>query len=305
MLNDGNFREIIGKAQESGCEVLFDEPMKKHTTFKIGGNCKALIKLRSEESAAMLFSFANQNKIPHIVVGNGSNLLVSDSGFDGIVFTLCGELCGISLSGKNQILSGAGVMLSKLAVFAQKNSLSGLEFAHGIPGTVGGAVYMNAGAYGGEISKVLKSVTFADKNGSIKTLSAEELDFSYRRSIFCDSDCLIINALFELSAGDSGEIQKTMDELMRKRREKQPLEYPSAGSTFKRPQGAFAAQLIDECGLKGLAVGGAQVSEKHAGFVINKNNATCEDVKKLIDIIKSTVKEKAGYELECEIKIIG
>ena len=145
----------------------------------------------------MLFSFANQNKIPHIVVGNGSNLLVSDSGFDGIVFTLCGELCGISLSGKNQILSGAGVMLSKLAVFAQKNSLSGLEFANGIPGTVGGAVYMNAGAYGGEISKVLKSVTFADKNGNIKTLSAEELDFSYRRSIFCDSDCLIINALFE------------------------------------------------------------------------------------------------------------
>lgn len=211
----------------------------------------------------------------------------------------------MSLTENGLISCGSGAALASVCSYALKNSLSGLEFAWGIPGTVGGAAYMNAGAYGGEMKDIVEAVSYIDENGIIKSFKRDELNFSYRRSVFTDKEYIVTDVLFKLENKSQSEIREKMDELMGKRKSKQPLEYPSAGSTFKRPEGYFAAALIEECGLKGASVGGAEVSEKHSGFIINKNNATCEDVKNLIAYVKKEVYKQKGVELHCEVKFIG
>lgn len=278
--------------------------MKEHTSFKTGGNADILINPKDNEAVKAVLTFAKENDTPLTVVGNSSNMLVSDDGIKGIVIKTAGGLNDISLSG-NIITAGAGVSLAGLCIFALDNSLSGLEFAYGIPGTVGGAVYMNAGAYGGEIKDVLKCVTHITPGLITEQKSVGELSLSYRHSFYSDNDgYFILNAQFELQKDDPKLIKERMDDFLSRRKSKQPLEYPSAGSTFKRPEGYFAGKLIEDCGLKGYRIGGAMVSEKHAGFVINYDNATTEDILNLITYIQKTVKEKTGVTLETEVKIL-
>ena len=278
--------------------------MKEHTSFKTGGNADILINPKDNEAVKAVLTFAKENDTPLTVVGNSSNMLVSDDGIKGIVIKTAGGLNDISLSG-NIITAGAGVSLAGLCIFALDNSLSGLEFAYGIPGTVGGAVYMNAGAYGGEIKDVLKCVTHITPGLITEQKSVGELSLSYRHSFYSDNDgYFILNAQFELQKDDPKLIKERMDDFLSRRKSKQPLEYPSAGSTFKRPEGYFAGKLIEDCGLKGYRIGGAMVSEKHAGFVINYDNATTEDILNLITYIQKTVKEKKGVTLETEVKIL-
>ena len=278
--------------------------MKEHTSFKTGGNADILINPKDNEAVKAVLTFAKENDTPLTVVGNSSNMLVSDDGIKGIVIKTAGGLNDISLSG-NIITAGAGVSLAGLCIFALDNSLSGLEFAYGIPGTVGGAVYMNAGAYGGEIKDVLKCVTHITPGLITEQKSVGELSLSYRHSFYSDNDgYFILNAQFELQKDDPKLIKERMDDFLSRRKSKQPLEYPSAGSTFKRPEGYFAGKLIEDCGLKGYRIGGAMVSEKHAGFVINYDNATTEDILNLITYIQKTVKEKTGITLETEVKIL-
>ena len=278
--------------------------MKEHTSLKTGGNADILINPKDDEAVKAILTFAKENDTPLTVVGNSSNMLVSDDGIKGIVMKTAGGLNDISLSG-NIITAGAGVSLAGLCIFALDNSLSGLEFAYGIPGTVGGAVYMNAGAYGGEIKDVLKCVTHITPGLITEQKSVGELSLSYRHSFYSDNDgYFILNAQFELQKDDPKLIKERMDDFLSRRKSKQPLEYPSAGSTFKRPEGYFAGKLIEDCGLKGYRIGGAMVSEKHAGFVINYDNATTEDILNLITYIQKTVKEKTGVTLETEVKIL-
>ena len=278
--------------------------MKEHTSLKTGGNADILINPKDDEAVKAVLTFAKENDTPLTVVGNSSNMLVSDDGIKGIVMKTAGGLNDISLSG-NIITAGAGVSLAGLCIFALDNSLSGLEFAYGIPGTVGGAVYMNAGAYGGEIKDVLKCVTHITPGLITEQKSVGELSLSYRHSFYSDNDgYFILNAQFELQKDDPKLIKERMDDFLSRRKSKQPLEYPSAGSTFKRPEGYFAGKLIEDCGLKGYRIGGAMVSEKHAGFVINYDNATTEDILNLITYIQKTVKEKTGVTLETEVKIL-
>lgn len=278
--------------------------MKEHTSFKTGGNADILINPKDDEAVKAVLTFSKENDTPLTVVGNSSNMLVSDDGIKGIVMKTAGGLNDISLSG-NIITAGAGVSLAGLCIFALDNSLSGLEFAYGIPGTVGGAVYMNAGAYGGEIKDVLKCVTHITPGLITEQKSVGELSLSYRHSFYSDNDgYFILNAQFELQKDDPKLIKERMDDFLSRRKSKQPLEYPSAGSTFKRPEGYFAGKLIEDCGLKGYRIGGAMVSEKHAGFVINYDNATTEDILNLITYIQKTVKEKTGVTLETEVKIL-
>ena len=297
-------KEISEYLNNYNCSIIFNAPMKEHTSFKMGGNADILINPKDDEAVKAILTFAKENDTPLTVVGNSSNLLISDDGIRGIVLKTAGGLCDISLSG-NIITAGAGVSLAKLCLFALDNSLSGLEFAYGIPGTVGGAIYMNAGAYGGEIKDVLKSVTHINPRLEHEKKSAQELSLSYRHSFYSDNDgYFILNAQFELKKDDSKFIKERMDDFLLRRKSKQPLEYPSAGSTFKRPEGYFAGKLIEDCGLKGYRVGGAMVSEKHAGFVINYDNATTGDILNLISYIQKTVKEKTGVTLETEVKIL-
>lgn len=286
-------------------EISFDEPMNKHTSFKIGGKADIYCEVKTKKALSELIALCKENKIPYFIIGKGSNLLVSDSGIRGIVIRLGGEFSDMSLIDNCLIHCGSGAALASVCSYALKNSLGGLEFAWGIPGTVGGATYMNAGAYGGEMKDIVEEVSYIDGNGILKSFKRDELDFSYRRSVFTDKDYIITDVLFRLESKSQSEIREKMDELMGKRKSKQPLEYPSAGSTFKRPEGYFAAALIEECGLKGASVGGAEVSEKHSGFIINKNNATCEDVKSLIAYVKKEVYKQKGVELHCEVKFIG
>ena len=299
-----NISKIIKIADNFDCRVFVNEPLKNYTTFKIGGECKALIKINCTDVLKELITLCSENNIPYIVLGKGSNVLIDDRGYNGIVFLIGNDFAELKLIDGTLIESTAGVSLAKLSQFACQNELSGLEFAWGIPGTVGGAVFMNAGAYGGEIKDVIYSCESIDKNGNIITLKADEMDLSYRHSIFCDNNNIITKATFKLVKGNKDEISAKMNDFMERRKSKQPLEYPSAGSTFKRPQGSYASLLIEQCGLKGLSVGGAEVSLKHSGFVINKNNATFEDVLRLIEKVKEIVKEKTGFELECEPLII-
>ena len=285
--------------------VLWDEPMKNHTSFKIGGPAAALCAPKDRRQLRELVGFVQREGVDSWYIGNGSNLLVSDEGLNGIAILLDGGFDGeIELDG-TVLLAPAGKKLSALCAAACAAGLTGLEFAYGIPGSVGGAVYMNAGAYGGEMKDRLLWVEYLAPTGEIVRLQQEQLSLSYRHSRFMEEGMqgsCIVRAAFGLQRGEKAAIQSEMDRILNQRRQKQPLEYPSAGSTFKRPQGAFAAQLIDECGLKGFTVGGAQVSEKHAGFVINTGKATCADVLELTRQVRECVQEKTGYLLELEVR---
>ena len=285
--------------------VLWDEPMKNHTSFKIGGPAAALCAPKDRQQLRELVGFVQREGVDSWYIGNGSNLLVSDEGLNGVAILLDSGFDGeIEVDG-TVLLAPAGKKLSAVCAAACAAGLTGLEFAYGIPGSVGGAVYMNAGAYGGEMKDRLLWVEYLAPTGEIVRLEQEQLSLSYRHSRFMEEGMqgsCIVRAAFGLQRGEKAAIQSEMDRILNQRRQKQPLEYPSAGSTFKRPQGAFAAQLIDKCGLKGFTVGGAQVSEKHAGFVINTGKATCADVLELTRQVQECVQEKTGYLLELEVR---
>ena len=285
--------------------VLWDEPMKNHTSFKIGGPAAALCAPKDRRQLRELVGFVQREGVDSWYIGNGSNLLVSDKGLNGVAILLDSGFDGeIEVDG-TVLLAPAGKKLSAVCAAACAAGLTGLEFAYGIPGSVGGAVYMNAGAYGGEMKDRLLWVEYLAPTGEIVRLEQEQLSLSYRHSCFMEEGMqgsCIVRAAFGLQRGEKAAIQSEMDRILNQRRQKQPLEYPSAGSTFKRPQGAFAAQLIDQCGLKGFTVGGAQVSEKHAGFVINTGKATCADVLELTRQVRECVQEKTGYLLELEVR---
>lgn len=283
--------------------IKTNEELKKHTTFRIGGYADFFVSPSSAGQAALLIKTLNDNNIKYYVLGNGSNVLVSDDGFDGVIIYIGEKLSKIEIN-ENEIDVEAGAMLSKTAMEACKNSLTGMEFAAGIPGSVGGAVVMNAGAYGGEIKDIIVSAVVCDKQGNIFTLTKDELDLSYRHSIIEEKNYTVLSCKLLLEKGNQEKIKEQMDELSKKRREKQPLEYPSAGSTFKRPEGYFAGKLIEDAGFKGYTVGGAQVSEKHCGFVINTGNATANDVKQLIDHVSEEVYKQFGVIIEPEVKIL-
>lgn len=332
----------------SPAHVFTDEPMSAHTTFKAGGIADYYVEATSEDVLSSLLRFLNEQNYPFYIVGNGSNLLVSDEGYRGVIITLVGEFCEVytdtqehirkaadgenddmhgsemsdssdkvitcdslenlmtrDLSDKVIIHAGAGCLLSKAASVAASNSLTGLEFASGIPGSMGGAIVMNAGAYGGEMSQVVKGVRAMDMSGDIVELKLEELELGYRTSIFKKEKMIVLGVDMVLEKGNETDIRAKMNDLNSQRKAKQPLEYPSAGSTFKRPEGYFAGKLIMEAGLKGFTVGGACVSEKHCGFIINKGEATATDIKQLMDEVVIKVKENSGVTLEPEVCLLG
>ena len=294
-------QDLSAFAEQNGIEVLYDEPMSEHTSMRVGGKAARFLNAPSGSLPALL-TLLRESGEKFAVIGNGTNLLVPDEGYDGSVVRMIPE--EPRLSG-TEITCCAGTSLAYLATFAAKKDLSGLEFAHGIPGTVGGAVCMNAGAYGGEMSKVVKETAYF-YGGEIKRLTGEEHLFGYRRSFFTEHPgAVVLESTFTLVPGDRKSIEEKMRELMKKRRASQPLNYPSAGSVFKRPEGYFAGKLIEDCGLKGYRIGGACVSEKHAGFIVNKGGASCRDVSELIAYIQKTGEERFGVRLEREVKIIG
>ena len=299
MLNE-NFLKLLN---DSDIVSFPNEPMKNHTTFHIGGNADCFCEVKTVNALKKILTLCKENNIPCFIIGLGSNLLVSDNGFKGIVIKLGGTFTEMYVQ-DNKISCGAGASLASACVLARKNSLSGLEFAWGIPGSVGGATYMNAGAYDGEMKDVISEVTFMDSFGNIKTYQKNELDFGYRHSVFTDTQNIILNVTFTLKPEQQVIINDRMQELMDKRKSKQPINHYSAGSVFKRPEGFYAAALIEECGLKGFSVGGAEVSTKHSGFIVNDHNATAEDVRQLVEYIKKVVLEKKGVELCCEIKFV-
>lgn len=285
-------------------ELRENEPMSRHTTFRIGGPARLMALPRDRKAAAAAVRAAAELGIRPFFLGNGSNLLVADGGYEGFIVKLTG--LDQTRVVNRRLRAESGISLARLAMAAWGRGLTGLEFAHGIPGTLGGGVAMNAGAYGGEMSQVLTAVTFLDEAGQVITLPAQECALTYRHSLFTDHpERLILEAEFELAQGVPTLIKIRMDELAQKRRAKQPLDQPSAGSTFKRPEGHFAAALIEQCGLKGLSVGGAQVSEKHAGFVVNRGGATAEDVLRLMEQVRERVLRDTGVELEPEVKLLG
>ena len=284
-------------------ELREQEPMARHTTFRIGGPAALMAFPREQGEALACLEEAQKVRVRMVVLGNGSNLLAADGEIQAFVVVLTG-LVALARTGEGEITAGAGVSLARLASFAAQEGLSGLEFAHGIPGTLGGGVLMNAGAYGGEMVQVVTEVTALTLDGAVENLPAEQCAFSYRHSVFSDGTRVILGAKFQLKPDDPSQIRAHMDDLARRRKEKQPLEYPSAGSMFKRPKGCYAAALIEQCGLKGFAVGGAQVSEKHAGFVINRGGATCADVLALVDQVKARVLQQTGVELEMEVRVL-
>lgn len=299
------YEAIAAKAKELGSDFEYSAPMGKYTSFKAGGKASLLITVRNISSLSEIISACKKNGAEYFILGNGSNVLFCDCGFDGAVIRLSPFVSKIALLNENTIFAESGASLKSICTFALEHSLAGLEFAYGIPGTLGGAVYMNAGAYGGEMKDVLYSVSHIDSDGKIGELSKENLNLSYRRSAYTDNGFVITSAVIRLQKGNYGDIKAKMNELLAKRKEKQPLEFPSAGSTFKRPEGYFAGALIESCGLKGKSIGGAQVSEKHAGFIINKNKATASDICELIKFVQDAVYEKCGVRLEPEVKIIG
>lgn len=302
----GKTQQIRALCAHMGCQATEREPMCNHTTFKIGGPAELFVKAENVVMASAVLHKAYELCMPVTIVGKGSNLLVSDSGVEGLVLMLDEEKAQPVQTSETIVRCPAGASLGKLCAYACSKSLSGLEFAWGIPGSVGGAVYMNAGAYGGEIKDVLLAVEYLDSKGVRHTMEAAELELGYRKSWFMSHpDCLITDTLFQLKEGNKLTIRRTMEENMEARKKKQPLEYPSAGSTFKRPPGAYASQLIDQCGLKGRQIGGAMVSKKHAGFLINYENATCEDVCLLIQEVQREVQRQTGFLLKCEVRRLG
>lgn len=283
--------------------ILFQEPMKLHTTFRIGGPADCLIYLENEDQLCRIQKYLRLVDVPYTVIGNGSNLLVDDGGYRGIVLVIGKYMSRIEV--KDACLEAeAGALMSQVAKTAKENGLTGLEFAAGIPGTVGGGAVMNAGAYGGEMSQVVTTVTVVNRNGEIMELDNSTMEYGYRTSVIQNQPFVVTKVTFRLQPGDPQEIAAKMEELAIRRREKQPLEYPSAGSTFKRPEGHFAGQLIMEAGLRGYSVGGAKVSDKHCGFIINTGNATAEDVKDVIWEVQRRVKERFHVDLEPEIKML-
>ncbi|MBQ9857522.1 MAG: UDP-N-acetylmuramate dehydrogenase [Oscillospiraceae bacterium] len=283
--------------------ILKDEPLKKHTSFKIGGCVPMLVIPESATAVGEIYRFFKTNGITPLVIGNGTNILAEDCELPFPVIKTHGKAEGVRLISDTEIEADCGITLAQLAVFAQKNGLTGLEFAHGIPGSLGGAVYMNAGAYGGEMAHVVTKTTALGSEG-IYEVCGDEHDFSYRHSVFSDRNDIILSTVIKLEHGDKAEISAKMEELASKRRASQPLNMPSAGSTFKRPANGYAAAMIDQCGLKGYTVGGAQVSEKHAGFVVNCGDATFDNVMGVIHHVRETVKAKFDTYLETEVKII-
>ena len=294
---------LIEQLQKAGIPLAEQEPMTRRTTFGIGGPA-LLLRPRSRAELQAAMTLCREAGEEPFILGRGSNLLVSDSGISRPVIRLDGDFTAITREG-NTLRCGAGASLIAVCRAAAENSLSGIEWGYGIPGSLGGGVYMNAGAYGGELRDVLTEVTFLDEAGEYRTLPAAELSLSYRHSIFEERPgTVIVEAVLTLTHGDPAAIRAAMEDYMSRRREKQPLEYGSAGSTFKRPVGNYASALVDQCGLKGLSVGGAEVSRKHAGFIINRGGATAADVRELIAEVQRIVREKTGYTLECEIKYI-
>lgn len=299
------------RVQAPSLELRRDEPMSRHTTFRVGGPAALMALPKTEGEAKAALSAARSLEVEPFFLGKGSNLLVSDAGTDRFVVKLAGHLeRGDVREVNGELVDGGGGSLAGLANAALDRGLTGLEFAQGIPGSVGGGVYMNAGAYGGEMSRVVSSVTALEPDGTVRELNIRECGFGYRKSIFCERPMLILKVSFALNPGDRAEIKAKMDDFAARRREKQPLEYPSAGSAFKRPpavdgQPVYAAALIDQCGLKGFTVGGAQVSEKHAGFIINKGGATCDDIVKLMAQVRERVFKAAGVTLEPEVRYLG
>ena len=298
-----NQNEWIRKLGEQ-VEILEAEPMKNHTTFRIGGPADALALPKTPEEVAEVVRFCHEHAQPYYVLGNGSNLLVSDEGYRGIVLQLYRNFNDIQVNGE-MITVQSGAMLAVVARTAYQNGLTGLEFASGIPGTIGGAVVMNAGAYGGEMKHVLREVTVLTKDGEVLAIPAKALELGYRTSVIPKNGWIVLGAVLQLKKGDPEQILARMEELKEQRITKQPLDLPSAGSTFKRPEGYFAGKLIMDAGLRGFTVGGAQVSEKHCGFVVNRGDATAADVWELICEVKRRVKERTGVELEPEVKLLG
>lgn len=285
-------------------KILYNEPMKNHTTFRVGGEVEYFLMPSSVEEIQAVINLLRECAIPFLAVGNGSNLLVGDGGLEGAVLHLGKKFSEIRVDG-TRISAQAGALLSAIANRAAKETLTGLEFAAGIPGSLGGAITMNAGAYGGEMKQVAESVCVLTEDGQVQTISNEEMEFAYRHSIVPDRKLLVLSADFALKKGDAKAISETMQELSRRRREKQPLEYASAGSTFKRPEGYFAGKLIMDAGLAGFQIGGARVSEKHCGFVINTGGATAQDVVAVMEHVKKEVMEKFSVALEPEVKLAG
>ena len=285
-------------------QLIENESMSRHTTFKIGGDADMFVSVESIDELIALIRLAKEKNVEYTVIGNGSNLLVGDRGIRGLVIEIGQGLAGYEIRG-NVIYAEAGILLKKLASVAASESLSGLEEVSGVPGTLGGGIFMNAGAYGGELKDTVTKVTYVDCNGELHKIDSSECDFVYRKSVFSSGGKFIVSAELELKKGDRDEIAGKMAEYTKRRREKQPISYPSAGSTFKRPEGYFAGTLIQDAGLKGYRCGGAEVSELHAGFVINCGNATAQDVIDVIEHTKETVLEKFGVELEPEVRFLG
>lgn len=304
MTHSDRYSELKSRLVGIGCKYKEDEPMSKHTSFRIGGPADIFLIPDSEDMLLKTLSICRETQTPITVIGNGSNMLVSDLGVEGAVISTLG-LKSIYFEETGKITAGSGLKIMSLSKAAAENSLTGLEFAWGIPGSVGGAVYMNAGCYGSEIKDIIVSCRHVSMNGKVGEYSKEELKMGYRKSVYTDSGLVITSVTVALTEGNRVDITEKMEELMQKRLLKQPYYMPSAGSTFKRPQGNFAGSLIESCGLKGLSVGGAQVSEKHAGFIVNTGNASCDDVLRLISDIKNNVYKQTGIMLECEIKIVG
>ena len=308
MIKINTFNNIPESVKETarlnGCDLKENILLKDYTTFKTGGVCPLVITPHTADGTGAVLKALKSENVRYAVLGNGSNILAPDEGFDGVIIKIADGITDMYLIGEDEIYCGAGVKLVKLCNFALEHSLSGLEFAYGIPGSCGGAVYMNAGAYGGEIKDVIQKAEHIDNSGEPGSFEHDELGLGYRRSVYADNGFIITGAVFKLKKADKTEIKAKMDDLISRRKAKQPLEYPSAGSTFKRPEGYFAGALIEECGLKGYAVGGACVSPKHAGFVINTGSATAEDILKLIEHIKTTVQKEKGVTLEPEVKIL-
>lgn len=295
--------ELTSLCYKLGCCITPGCSLSEYITFRFGGPCRALISVNGTNSAVKLIKYLRENNIKYGIIGRGSNVLVPDEGFDGVVLMFGGDFAKIAVR-ENTIICQAGVLLASACVHAQQNSLAGMENLFGIPGTVGGAVYMNAGAYGSDMSDVVMSAEYINENNEICTIDAADMKLSYRHSIFAENPWIITGVKLKLTEGNSEKIKADMNECMKKRSSKQPLEFPSAGSTFKRPEGSYASLLIDECGLKGMSCGGAVVSEKHSGFVINKGYATCSDVLELCDKVKEIVYNKTGYKLELEPVIL-
>ncbi len=294
----------IKKISEIAVNVKFGEEMKNHTTFKIGGPADAFVSAESAEEIRAVRGFCRENGVPCLIMGNGSNMLVSDKGIRGVVLRVGNAMSDCRADGET-VYAEAGILMSALAKRILEASLTGFEFASGIPGTLGGGIYMNAGAYGGELKDIIEEVTYIDENNEIKTAKNAELGFGYRRSMFETGNYVILSCKMKLKRGNRNEIKALMAEYAQRRNDKQPISMPSAGSTFKRPEGYFAGKLIQDAGLMGYTAGGARVSEKHAGFVVNKGGASAKDVLDVIEHVQKTVEEKFGVRLEPEVKFVG